>query len=65
MLVAGRSIGADEGAFGAVRGMVNCNQMGQAAGVASWLALDSGKPVGEIDASRLRATLAKQGAAIL
>jgi hypothetical protein len=65
ILVAGRSIDADEGAFGAVRVMVNCNQMGQAAGVAAWLALDSGRSVAEIDTQRLRETLQQQGAAIL
>ncbi len=65
VLIAGRSIDADEGAFGAVRVMINCNQMGQAAGVAAWLALDSGRSVAEIDTARLRETLKKQGAAIL
>ncbi|MCL4202726.1 MAG: FAD-dependent oxidoreductase [Pirellulaceae bacterium] len=65
ILVAGRSIDADEGAFGAVRVMINCNQMGQAAGVAAWLALDSGKSVADIDTHRLRETLKQQGAAIL
>ena len=64
VLVAGRSIDADEGAFGAVRVMINCNQTGQAAGVAAWLALDSGQSVAEIDTARLRETLKKQGAAI-
>jgi hypothetical protein len=65
VLIAGRSIDADEGAFGAVRVMINCNQTGQAAGTAAWLALDSGKSVAEIDTTRLRETLQKQGAAIL
>jgi len=65
VLIAGRSIDADEGAFGAVRVMVNCNQMGQAAGVASWLALDSGKSVAELDIPKLRETLRSQGAIIL
>ena len=65
VLVAGRCLDADEQAFGAVRVMVNCNQMGQAAGVASWLALDSGKSAGEIDAAKLRALLAKQGAVVI
>ncbi len=65
VLVAGRSIDADEGAFGAVRVMINCNQTGQAAGVAAWLALDSNKSVAEIDTTRLRELLQKQGAAIL
>lgn len=65
VLIAGRSIDADEQAFGAVRVMVNCNQMGQAAGVASYLALDSGKAVGEIDVAKLRSLLKAQGALIL
>ena len=56
---------ADEQSFGAVRVMVNCNQMGQAAGVAAWLALDSGTDVSAIDTSKLRATLKKQGAAVI
>ena len=34
LLVAGRVLDADRGAYGAVRVMVNCNQTGQAAGVA-------------------------------
>jgi len=65
VLVAGRSIDADEGAFGAVRVMVNCNQMGQAAGVASWLALDSSKDVDKLAVDKLRATLKKQGAIVI
>lgn len=65
VLIAGRSIDADEQAFGAVRVMVNCNQMGQAAGVAAWLALDSNAPVAEIDPNKLRATLKEQGAEVI
>jgi hypothetical protein len=65
VLVAGRSIDADEGAFGAVRVMVNCNQMGQAAGVAAWLALDSGADVRKLNVAKVRATLKRQGAVIL
>ncbi|MFW6162925.1 MAG: FAD-dependent oxidoreductase [Planctomycetota bacterium] len=65
VLVAGRCLDADEGAFGAVRVMVNCNQMGQAAGVAAWLALDAGTDVASVDAPRLRATLKRQGALVL
>ena len=65
VLVAGRCLDADEEAFGAVRVMVNCNQMGQAAGVASWLALDSGKDLSEIDTDRLRDALKKQGAIVI
>jgi hypothetical protein len=65
VLVAGRCLDADEGAFGAVRVMVNCNQMGQAAGAAAWLALDSSKDVDKLDTTKLRATLKKQGAIVL
>jgi hypothetical protein len=65
VLIAGRCIDADEQAFGAVRVMVNCNQMGQAAGVGAWLALDSGAVVGELDAARLRTALEKQGAVVI
>jgi len=65
VLIAGRSIDADEQAFGAVRVMVNCNQMGQAAGVAAWLAIDSGTDVGAVDVNRLRAALKNQGAIVI
>ncbi len=65
VLVAGRCLDADRGAFGAVRVMVNTNQTGEAAGTAAWLALDSGKPVAEVDTAKLRETLKAKGAAIL
>jgi len=45
--------------------MINTAQMGQAAGVAAWLALDSARDVGEVDADRLRALLAQQGAVVI
>lgn len=65
VLVAGRCLDADEGAFGAVRVMVNITQMGHAAGVAAWLALDSARGAAAIDTNKLRALLAQQGAVIL
>jgi len=65
VLVAGRSLDADEQAFGAVRVMVNCNQMGQAAGVAAALALEGGANVAGVEAAKLRAALARQGAIVL
>jgi hypothetical protein len=65
VLVAGRNIDADEGAFGAVRVMVNCNQMGQAAGTAAWMALHSGAAVDTLDVAKLRETLKSQGAIML
>lgn len=65
VLAAGRAIDADRGAFGAVRVMVNCNQTGQAAGVAAHLAIESGRSVGDVDIAKLRETLAAQGAIII
>jgi len=65
VVVAGRCLDADEEAFGGVRVMVNCNQMGQAAGVACHVAIDSGRAVADIDAAKLRATLKAQGAIVL
>jgi len=65
VLIAGRCIDADEGAFGALRVMVNCNQMGQAAGVAAHQAIDSGKGVDKLDVDKVRAALKKQGAIII
>jgi FAD-dependent oxidoreductase family protein len=64
VLVAGRLMDADRGAYGAVRVMVNCNQTGEAAGTAAWVALDSGVPVAEIDTKGLRETLSRNGAII-
>ena len=65
VLVAGRVIDADQGAFGAVRVMVNCNQTGEAAGTASYLALDGNISVSEIDTDKLRETMKNQGAIII
>jgi hypothetical protein len=65
VLVAGRCLDADEGAFGAVRVMVNCAQLGHAAGVAAWQALDSGCDVAAVDTAKVRRLLAGQGTVIL
>jgi hypothetical protein len=65
VLVAGRCLDADDGAFGAARVMVNTGQMGQAAGAAAWLALDSDRGVADIDAGKLRTLLARQGMIML
>lgn len=65
VLVAGRCLDADEGAFGAARVMVNCNQMGEAAGTAAALALDADVPVAAVDPARLRDALAAQGNVVL
>jgi len=65
VLVAGRVLDADRDGFAAVRVMVNMNQTGEAAGTAAWLALDSNKPVNQIDVAKLRSTLAAGGSVVL
>lgn len=53
VLVAGRNLDADAIAFGAVRVMVNCNQMGEAAGVGAYIALTRKIKVQEINCNEL------------
>jgi hypothetical protein len=65
LVLAGRMIGTDAAAFGAVRVMVNTNQTGEAAGVAAALAVRRGIPVAEVDPADLRQTLALGGSVIL
>jgi hypothetical protein len=65
VLAAGRLTDADEGAYGAIRVMVNCNQTGEAAGTACALALKSGCDVADLDTDLLRQTLAEHGAVML
>lgn len=65
LLVAGRLIDADREAFGGVRVMVNCNQMGEAAGVAAALALREQCAVSEVDPAELRATLEAGGSIVV
>jgi hypothetical protein len=65
LLCAGRMVDADRGAFGAVRVMVNCNQMGEAAAVVCHLALEAGCGAADIDVSRLRKILADGGSVVL
>ena len=56
---------ADPLAFGAVRVMVTMNQTGEAAGVAAWLALQTGSAIAEVDPTRLRRELAAGGSIML
>ena len=64
LIPAGRMINADEGAFGALRVMVNLNQLGEAAGVAAYLALNGGKRVSDLDGREVRKLLIKGGSAL-
>lgn len=65
VITAGRMIDADEGAFGAVRVMVNTNQMGEAAGVAAYIALNSEKSFAEVPYDKLRRLLSNGGSIML
>lgn len=65
IVLAGRAISTDRGAFGGVRVMVNLNQTGEAAGVTASLAASHAKPVLEVDAQAVRQQLAELGAVIV
>lgn len=65
MIAAGRMVNADPVAFGAVRVMVNLNQIGEAAGVAAYLAVSQNKSVQELDGAEVARTLSKGGSANL
>ena len=54
LIPVGRMVHADEGAFGAIRVMVNLNQLGEAAGVAAFLALQGGIPVQKLSGVDVR-----------
>ncbi|MBE5758801.1 MAG: FAD-dependent oxidoreductase [Clostridiales bacterium] len=60
-IAAGRMVNADEQAFGALRVMVNLNQLGEAAGVAAALSVKKGQPVYQLDGSEVRKTLNEGG----
>ncbi len=65
ILAAGRMIDCDSGAFGAIRVMVNTNQMGEAAVAAAHLALDGNCSVADIDVTNLRRLLRDGGSIVL
>jgi hypothetical protein len=64
LLICGRAIDADKGAFAATRIMVSMNQTGEAAGIAAYEALSSGKTVQNIDIKAMRRKM-KQGGSIV
>ena len=64
LIGAGRMLNADEGAFGALRVMVNLNQLGEAAGVAAYTALNSGCAVWDLDGRKIRQLLKAGGSAL-
>ena len=65
LIFCGRMIDAEEGAFGALRVMVTMNQLGEAAGTAAYLGINSNLKVSSIDTENLRETLKKGGSIIL
>lgn len=65
VIAAGRMIDAAPLAFSGIRVMVNMNQLGEAAGVATYLALKSGKNIGDVSAEEVRKTLASGGSIII
>lgn len=63
LIPVGRMLNADEGAFGALRVMVNLNQLGEAAGVAAYLSLQEDKKVSEILGKQVQ-TVLRQGGSV-
>jgi len=65
LLICGRAIDTDKGAHGATRVMISLNQTGEAAGVACYEALSTGKTVQTIDISALRKRMQDGGSIML
>jgi len=65
LMIAGRMLDASLIAFSGIRVMVNMNQLGEAAGVTSFLAMDQNKPVRDIDHNSVRNALKKGGSTII
>ncbi|NQT12635.1 MAG: FAD-dependent oxidoreductase, partial [Planctomycetes bacterium] len=65
IVLAGRMISTDRGAFGGIRVMVNLNQTGEAAGVTAALAASRREAVSGVAADSVREHLAKLGAVIV
>lgn len=65
VLAAGRMMDAEEGAYGALRVMINLNQLGEAAGCAAALAVQKGVAPSQVDAGALRRTLKDGGSIVL
>ena len=65
LILAGRMLDASITAFSGIRVMVNMNQLGEAAGVTTYLALNQGKPVASISSAEVRANLEKGGSIVI
>lgn len=64
LLIAGKTVSCESQAAGGLRCMPCAMAMGQAAGLASAMAIESGIPVGEIDIHALQGGLIEKGAII-
>lgn len=65
LIIAGRMLDASLIAFSGIRVMVNMNQLGEAAGVACYLALNQSKAIKEVNPYDVRSELAKGGSIII
>ena len=65
LIAAGRMINADSSAFGALRVMVNLNQIGEAAGVAAYLAIHQNKKIQDVCGVEVAKTMSAGGSANL
>lgn len=63
-LAVGRMINADESSFGALRVMVNLNQLGEAAGVAAFMVINDNTDLQKIKGNEVRKLLRKGGSAL-
>lgn len=63
-IAVGRMIDADEGAFGAIRVMVNLNQLGEAAGTAAYESISTDTAIQQVEPQAVRSKL-KQGGSII
>jgi hypothetical protein len=64
-MVAGRMFDTSSLAFSGMRVMVNMNQLGEAAGVTSYLALNQNKKIKEVSYLKVRAELEKGGSIVI
>lgn len=65
VMVAGRMLDSEIIAYSGIRVMVNMNQLGEAAGVASFLALQSGCSLKDVSYKTVRAELSKGGSVVI
>ena len=65
VILAGRMLDASPISFSGIRVMVNMNQIGEAAGVTAYLALDQNKSIKQVDYVDVRKRLSKDGSIII